>query len=209
MKKQFDPRLYLVTDRTLMRGRTLEAVITAAVAGGVTAVQLREKTCCTREFVLLARRLKKILTPLKTALIINDRLDIVLAADADGLHLGQDDLPLSDARRLLGTDKIIGLSLENLQQLQDPALTQADYLGASPIFLTSTKSDTKGAWGLDGLRQLRQQTSLPIVAIGGIHQGNAAQVLAAGADGIAVVSAICGAPDIHAAAHQLRQHCPP
>lgn len=205
MRCRFDGSLYLVTDQRLMLGRQPESVVMAAVAGGVTAVQLREKEATTREFVHLARRLKGLLTPLAIPLIINDRVDVALAADADGVHVGQQDMLIGDVRRLLGAKRIIGLSIESCEQLADSSVLEADYLGVSPIFATPTKVDTRSTWGLQGLRQLRSMTAKYLVAIGGVNADNAAQILRAGADGIAVVSAICAAAEIEKAAQHLRK----
>jgi len=193
-----------VTDRCLAGARPLPDLVAAAVRGGVTAVQLREKECATREFVELARALKALLAPLGVPLIVNDRADVALAAGADGVHVGQSDMHCSDVRRLLGPSAVIGLSVENPEQaLAAPA--DADYLAVSPLFSTPTKTDTAAEWGVAGLAALRRASGRQLVAIGGIHGGNAARVIAAGADGIAVVSAICAAPDAELAARALRR----
>lgn len=201
---RYDWTLYLVTDRRLAGARPLPDLVAAAVRGGVTAVQLREKECATREFVELARALRALLAPLGVPLIVNDRADVALAACADGVHVGQSDMHCSDVRRLLGPSAVIGLSVENLEQaLAAPA--DADYLAVSPLFCTPTKTDTAAEWGLAGLAALRRASDRQLVAIGGIHSGNAARVIGAGADGIAVVSAICAAPDAELAARTLRR----
>lgn len=200
-----DWSLYLVTDRLLASPRAIEAVVAAAVRGGVTAVQLREKECSTREFVALARKLKEMLTPLAVPLIVNDRADVALAAGADGVHAGQSDMDCRDLRRLLGPGAIIGLSVETLEQAEQAAALPVDYLGVGPIFSTSTKPDAAPAWGIEQLAELRRRTRHVLVAIGGIHAGNAGQAIAAGANGIAVVSAICAAPDPETAARSLRR----
>lgn len=197
-------RLYLVTDGASLRGRALLDVVGAALAGGVSCVQLREKCISTREFVELGLALRTLLAARGVALVINDRLDVALACEADGLHLGQSDMPLDLARRLLPPHMALGLSVENLHQVEQAAHSQADYLGVSPVFATPTKTDTAAPFGLAGLAQARALSPLPLVAIGGIHAGNAQAVLAAGADGLAVVSAICSAADPRAAAAQLR-----
>lgn len=196
--------LMLVTDRTLSRGRPLDEVVAAAVRGGVTAVQLREKTSSGREFLALARRLKDKLDAAGVPLLINDRADVALAVEAAGAHFGQDDLPYPDARRLLGPAADIGLSVETPGQAAEAEGWDVAYLGVSPVFATATKTDTKPPWGLDGLRRLRTLTRHRLVAIGGINAANAADVLEAGADGLAVVSAICSADDPEAAARVLR-----
>lgn len=200
-----DLSLYLVTDRSLCNGRSIEWIVEEAVRGGVTMVQLREKDCSTREFVELAIHLKQKLQTLNVPLIINDRLDIALAANADGLHIGQNDMPYSIARRLLGPDKIIGLSVENMQQAREANNLDVDYIGISPVFGTPTKTDTASPFGLEGVKHVMLFTKHPAVAIGGINQDNAAGIVQAGANGIAVVSAICSANDPEQAARQLKQ----
>lgn len=198
-----DLSLYLVTDRRLAGNRPLTEVIRKSVAGGVSVVQLREKECSSREYLELALSIKKILPP-GIPLIINDRLDVALAAGASGVHLGQNDLPAEAARKHLGPEAIIGLSVENPDQLQKALNLPVDYLAISPIFPTPTKTDTGPAWGLEGLARARQLTSRPLVAIGGLNENNVSEVIRAGADGVAVVSAICAAPDPEQAARRLR-----
>ncbi|MBK1614690.1 thiamine phosphate synthase [Rubrivivax gelatinosus] len=196
-------RLMLVTDDALAGGRPLEEIVAAAVQGGVRCVQLREKHLGTRAFVARGRGLKALLAPRRVPLVINDRVDVALACGADGVHLGQSDMAVEDARRLLPPAVFIGWSVETLDDVRRAAALPLDYLGTSPVFATTTKLDAAPAWGLDGLRAVRAATALPLVAIGGLHAGNAAQVLAHGADGIAVVSAICSAADPEAAAREL------
>lgn len=190
-----------------MGGRSLADVVAAAVQGGVSCVQLREKNLSTREFLAQALMLKKLLAPHGVPLVINDRIDIALACDAEGVHLGQSDLPVDKARRLLPPGIFIGLSVESLEEVLHSATLPLDYLGVSPIFATPTKTDTKHAWGLDGLAAVRAATRLPLVAIGGIHAGNAREVLRAGADSLAVVSVLCAAEDPRGAAANLRTVC--
>lgn len=205
MRRNIDWSLYLVTDRPLSLGRPLEEIVGAAVDGGVTAVQLREKECSTREFVALARKLRALLAPRGIPLLINDRIDVALAAHADGVHIGQTDMPYPDARRLLGPDALIGLSVETAEQATEAAAWDCDYLGVGPLFATATKPDAAPAWGLGRFTALRTTSRHKLVAIGGLNSSNAAAVTAAGADGIAVVSAICSAPDPRAAAAGLRR----
>ena len=200
-------RLYLVTDQALTRGRALEDVVAAAVQGGVTCVQLREKHLGTADFLAQALALKALLAPRHIALVINDRVDVALACGAEGVHLGQSDMPVEDARRLLPADVFIGWSVESMDDVVRSAALPVDYLGVSPIFATPTKTDTKAPWGLHGLQQARAATTLPLVAIGGLHAGNAVEVLRAGADGLALVSALCSADDPQAAAVTLRALC--
>ncbi len=179
-----------MTDRSLARGRSLVDVVRDAVAGGVTCVQLREKDCSTRDFLHEALLLKDILKPVGVPLIINDRVDIALAAGADGVHLGQSDMPIRYARRLGPPEWIIGVSAGSVQEAVKAEEEGADYIGASPVFNTPTKTDTVQPLGLEGLRQMRGAVSVPLVAIGGINTGNLKEVIMAGADGVAVVSAI-------------------
>ncbi|WP_449371063.1 thiamine phosphate synthase [Thiomonas sp.] len=197
-------RLHLVTDAALCGPRGVQAVAAEAVRGGATCVQLREKHLDTRLFVERARALKSLLAPLGVPLIINDRLDVALAVGADGVHVGQSDMPPEVVRRWM-PQALIGLSVENPEQVRAAAGLPVDYLGVSPVFATPSKSDAAPALGLDGLRALRALTGLPLVAIGGIDLDNAAQVMRAGADGLAVVRALCAAPDPAAAARALRQ----
>ena len=196
-------KLYLVTDRELSLGRSLEEVVSEAVAGGVTMVQLREKDAATGEFVELGRRLMSLLKPLGVPLIINDRVDVALAVDADGVHIGQSDMSYTDARRLLGPEKIIGLSVENFEDLEAANKLDVDYIGISPVYGTPTKTDTAEPFGLEGLKEAVRLSLHPTVAIGGMNVATAGEVIAAGADGIAVVSAICSAASARDAAAEL------
>lgn len=201
--KHFDLSLYLVTDRSLSLGRPLEYVVEEAVKGGVTMVQLREKECSSKEFYLQAMALKKCLKPYNIPLIINDRLDIALACDAEGLHIGQSDLPYEVARKILGKDKIIGLSVENKQDALDANKLDVDYIGISPVFDTPTKTDTAQELGLAGVHEISLVSKHPGVGIGGINNSNALKIIQAGADGISVVSAIMSAADPRQAASEL------
>ena len=196
-------KLYLVTDRDLSLGRSLEEIVREAVAGGVTMVQLREKDAATGEFVELGRRLMSLLKPLGVPLIINDRVDVALAVDADGVHIGQSDMSYADARRLLGPDKIIGLSVENFEDLEAANKLDVDYIGISPVYGTPTKTDTAEPFGLEGLKEAVRLSLHPTVAIGGMNVATAGEVIAAGADGVAVVSAICSAASARDAAAEL------
>ncbi len=193
-------RLCLVTDRRLTGARPLLDIVGAAVRGGATMVQLREKEATTRAFLDEARALKAMLEPLGVAFLVNDRLDVALAVDADGLHVGQDDMPVADARRLLGPGKIIGLSITEPGQALRANAAAADYLGVGPIYAQQTKGDAAAPLGVEGLRQVRRLTRTPIFAIGGLTPENSAPVLAAGAEGLAVVSAIVAACDPEQAA---------
>lgn len=201
---QPDYSLYLVTDRTLSCGRSLTEVVEEAVAGGVTCVQLREKNCSTRQFVEEGLALQEILTPKKIPLIVNDRIDVAMAIGADGVHLGQDDMEIMHARRVLGLDCIIGISVESLADARQATAAGADYLGVSPVFATPTKTDTAPPLGLEGLKAIRMEVDLPLVAIGGINSENCASVIGAGADGLAVVSALMSTSSPRQAAVELR-----
>ena len=197
--------VYLVTDRPLCLGRSLKSVVTDAVRAGVSCVQLREKTVSTKEFLNLALALKQVLASADIPLIINDRVDIALAAKADGVHLGQTDMPYETARKLLGPKAVIGLSVETWADVTGAQDLDVDYLGVSPIFATPTKTDTKAPWGLDGLARIRAYSRHPLVAIGGLSAANARDIITAGADAVAVVSAICSAKDPFTAARNLVQ----
>ena len=196
-------KLYLVTNRGLSLGRSLEEVVSEAVAGGVTMVQLREKDTSTGEFIRLACKLSDLLRPLGIPLIINDRVDVALAADADGVHIGQSDMPYEIARKLLGPDKIIGLSVENMNDLLRANELDVDYIGISPVYGTPTKTDTAEPFGLEGLRKAVELSVHPTVAIGGMNARTISDVIAAGADGVAVVSAICSADSPRLVANEL------
>lgn len=187
--------LYLVTDRRLCGNKSLEEVILQAVKGGVSYVQLREKEIATRYFIEEALRVKKILKPYKVPLIINDRVDVALASGADGVHIGQEDMPYEIARKLMGPKAIIGLSVETWEDVEVSQKLDISYIGVSPIYATPTKIDTKGAWGLEGLARIKAFSRHPLVAIGGINESNVKDVVVAGARCVAVVSAICASPD--------------
>jgi thiamine-phosphate pyrophosphorylase len=205
MKHTVDWSLYLVTDRDLAGARPIEEVVASAVNGGVSVVQLREKNCSTLEYINLAKRIKSITDSKRIPLIINDRLDVAQAAGADGVHVGQNDMPYSDARRILGPDAIIGLTVETPEQARAADTLDADYLGVSAIFATPTKTDTMNEWGISGLSELRKKSRHILVAIGGLNKQNVQQIISAGADGVAVVSAICAAVDPENASRELRE----
>jgi hydroxymethylpyrimidine kinase/phosphomethylpyrimidine kinase/thiamine-phosphate diphosphorylase len=196
--------LYWVTDPAGLLEATWLQQVQAAVRGGVSCVQLRSKTASTRDLVRWGHALKTLLAPHGVPLVINDRLDVALAVNAEGLHLGQSDLLPADARRLMPAHMWLGWSIEQLDQLQLARVQPVDYLAISPVFATPTKGDAAEPLGLAGLRWARQQTALPLVAIGGMHAGSLAEVVAAGADSVAVVRAISDAPDPEQAARVLR-----
>jgi thiamine-phosphate pyrophosphorylase len=195
--------LYLVADRGYPSRLALLDAIAAAVAGGVTLVQLRDKGADARAFVREAIAVRELLKPKGVKLIVNDRIDVARAANADGVHLGQSDLPPSLARKMLGPQAMIGLSVENAAQLDDAECRAADYLGVGPVFATATKSDAAPPIGLDGLKDIVTRTKMPVGAIGGIDAGNAASVMKTGVHGICVVSAILGSADPKGAAEAL------
>ncbi|WP_049535366.1 thiamine phosphate synthase [Vibrio harveyi] len=195
-------RLYLVTDDQQDLA-TLKRVVRKAVEGGVTMVQVREKHGDVRAFIERAQAVKDILKDTDVPLIINDRVDVALAVDADGVHLGQSDMPTIIARELIGPNKILGLSIENEEQLAEADSLPIDYIGLSAIFATPTKTNTKKHWGIDGLKMALVTTSLPIVAIGGINESNIPQLSVTGVHGLALVSAICHAEDPKAASEYL------
>ncbi|EIJ2378960.1 thiamine phosphate synthase [Vibrio alginolyticus] len=195
-------RLYLVTDDQQDLA-TLKRVVRKAVEGGVTMVQVREKHGDVRAFIERAQAVKDILKDTNVPLIINDRVDVALAVDADGVHLGQSDMPATIARELIGPNKILGLSIENEEQLAEADSLPIDYIGLSAIFATPTKTNTKKFWGIDGLKMALETTSLPIVAIGGINESNIPQLSATGVHGLALVSAICHAENPTKAAEYL------
>jgi thiamine-phosphate pyrophosphorylase len=197
-------RLYLVTDAVLCTTPDLVTTVRLAVANGVTMVQLREKTATTAQRVQMALALKEALAGTGVPLVVNDDVAAAVAADVDGAHIGQGDMSIAQARALLGPDKILGLSCETSQAVQaaDPALV--DYLGLGPVFGTATKTDHAQPIGLDGLAQLVALSPLPNVAIGGMKATHIGDVHKSGADGMAVVSAICGQADPAAATRAFK-----
>jgi thiamine-phosphate pyrophosphorylase len=203
-KAKIDCSLYLVTDRGLSLGRSNLEIIRAGVAGGVTMVQLREKDATTREFFEEGLKIREFLGEHNIPLIINDRLDIALALDADGIHVGQDDMPVAVARRILGEGKIIGASVFTPAEAREAEAAGADYLGLSPIFITSTKPDLTAQLGIDGIAPIRQAVRIPVVGIGSMNVGNAFAAVRAGLDGVAVVSAVCSHRDPEAAARAIK-----
>jgi thiamine-phosphate pyrophosphorylase len=197
--------LYLVTDRGLCGKKSLEEVVIQAVKGGAAYVQLREKEISTRFFVKEAVKIKKILEPYKVPLIINDRVDVALACGAEGVHIGQEDMPYEIVRKLMGRKAIIGLSVETWEDVVASQKLDVDYIGVSPVFSTPTKTDTKDAWGIEGLARIKAFSRHPLVAIGGLNESNIKEVVKAGAQCVAVVSAICASPDPEAAASKINE----
>jgi len=196
-------KLCLVTDEKLCMGRSLTDVVRKAVEGGVTMVQLREKNADTRTFIEKALTLKEVLKPFQVPLIINDRVDVALTVKADGIHIGQKDMPYELLKKIIPESMIVGLSVETMEQIQIANNYKVDYLGISPIFATPTKTDTSGCWGIEGLKKARNSTNHKLIAIGGISNTNVKTIIDAGANGIAVVSAICSAEDPQKAASEL------
>lgn len=198
-----DLSVYVITDRRIARGRPHEEIAAAAVAGGATAVQLREKELTTRELVAIAARTLALTRAAGVPLIIDDRVDIALATDADGVHLGPDDLSVADARRLLGPRKIVGASAGTEAEAAAAERDGADYLGVGSVFGTASKADAGKPIGIDTMRRIVRAVRIPIVAIGGITHANAAEAIGAGAAGVAVISAVVADPDITAATRRL------
>lgn len=205
MKRELNLDLYLVTDRGLSLGRPLDDIVRAAVKGGVTLVQLREKNCLTKEFIEIANKLLEILKPLEIPLLINDRLDVALAVKADGVHIGQGDMPYEIAREMLGPDAIIGLSVESVEDAVEAEKLDVDYLGISPVFSTPTKTDISHELGIGGIKKIKEVSSHKLVGIGGMNSSTAGEVITAGVDGVAVVSAICSADNPEKASRELKE----
>lgn len=203
MNPKPDYSLTLVTDRLRMSTDTLERAVEQALIGGCTMIQLREKNCSSKKFYQLARSIKAVTDKYRTPLIINDRIDIALAVNAAGVHIGQSDIPAEAARKLLGADRLLGVSATCVEEAQKAARAGADYLGVGALFPSRTKTDALSV-SMDELLKIRQSVFLPIVVIGGICKENAAQFRPLGIDGIAVVSAIIAQPDIARAAAELK-----
>lgn len=196
--------LYVVTDSDLSKGRTDTEVARLAYEGGADAVQLRMKHSDGREMLEQAMEIRKVADEFCKFFFVNDRVDIAMASGADGVHLGQSDIPLEVARDLMGETAIIGISVDNVDQAIAAAEGGADYIGIGSIFNTSTKPDAKQGVGLGAIYEIREAVDIPIVAIGGINRGNIQDVVRAGADAAAVVSAVVAQDDVKAAAHELR-----
>lgn len=198
-----DYSLYLVTDRSVLKCGDLFGAVEEALQGGVSLVQLREKEVSSRDFYNIALRMKELLNAYNTPLIINDRLDIALAVNAAGLHIGQEDIPLEVARRIMGPQRIIGYSVSNVEQAISGEKQGVDYLGAGPVFLTASKSDAGEPIGVDGLRLIRESVKVPVVAIGGVGLDNLEQVWETGVSGVSVISAILGSQEIGTTARKF------
>ena len=196
--------MYPVVDAALLRGRPLGPVVAAAVRGGGRIVQVRAKAAADAAFLTLALEAVAAARAEGGLVLVNDRPDIALLAAADGVHLGQDDLPPRDARAVLGASPLVGLSTHDAAQVEAAAGEPLDYIAVGPVFPTLTKSDAHPVIGLSGVRAARARTRLPLVAIGGITAANAAEVIAAGADGVAVVAAVLAEDDVATAVRRLR-----
>jgi thiamine-phosphate pyrophosphorylase len=196
-------RLHVLTDHQWSRGRDNLTVIKAAIDGGATTIQLRNKTASTSVLIEEGLALRALTRERGVLLIVNDRVDVALAIDADGAHVGQDDMPAPLARKLLGSNRILGVSVSNNTEAQAAIAADADYLGVSPIFSTFTKTDAGPATGIQLLTELATHHKIPLVAIGGINVENTTEIIRAGATGIAVITAVVYAEDIAAAAYQL------
>lgn len=201
-------RLYIILDPSVCPERSLVEVLTASAEAGASLFQYRNKTASMKEAYVEALALRQAATKAGVLFIVNDRCDLALAVDADGVHLGQGDLPLDLARKVMGPDKLIGISTHNPDQVRDASAGKPDYLGFGPIFPPGSKQDHDPVVGLEGLRAMRKLTSLPIFAIGGIQIGQVGEVMEAGADGVAVISAILKAADVREAVRAFLARMP-
>ena len=204
MKPKIDYSIYLVTDRDLMSTETLEEAVEQAIIGGCTLVQLREKDCSSLDFYHTAVKVKEITDKYNVSLLINDRLDIALAVDAAGVHVGQSDLPVSVVRKVIGDDKIIGISAGTLEDALQGQRDGADYLGVGAMYATGTKKDANPT-SMEELKKIRENVSLPIVVIGGINEERVKDFKGTGIDGLAIVSAIIAHKDIAEAARRINK----
>lgn len=197
--------LYVVTDRKQAKGRSHHEVVEMALAGGADVIQLRDKDMDDRGLLALASDLRELTARMGALLIVNDRPDIALASNADGVHLGQDDMPVAAVRRILPPSMIVGASVGTVSEAVRAGEEGASYVALSPVFSTGSKDDAGPGRGLEMLSRMKDAVSIPVVAIGGIDGSNAASVIEAGADGIAVISAVVSQDDIEASARSLRQ----
>lgn len=202
MKHNIDYKLYLVTDRNILKNTDICTAVEDAIKGGVTVVQIREKDIKTLDFYNVAKKIKDVTDKYNIPLIINDRIDIALAINTDGVHLGQDDMPCSIARRILGKDKIIGISASTLEEALKAEKDGADYIGVGAIFSTNTKKDADDV-SIETLKEIKRKVSIPVVAIGGINRENVTLLKETNIDGVAVISDILGTEDIYASAKCL------
>lgn len=201
-KNEIDYTLYLCTDRELMSTETLEEAVERAIKGGCTVIQLREKDCTSQEFYETTKRIYEITKKFNVPLIINDRVDIALAVNADGVHVGQSDLPAAVVRSIIGEDKIVGVSATNLSEAKQAVLDGADYLGVGAMYQTDTKTDAQTVT-MEELKAIRSAVDVPVVVIGGINQKTLDNFKGMGIDGLAVVSAVIAADNIEQAAQDM------
>ncbi len=199
----YDYSLYVITDQKLAGNRSLATIVQSAINGGATIIQYREKTAATGEMIKQAGALHELTVKAKIPLIVNDRIDVALAIDADGVHVGQEDMPAVLARKLIGSKKILGVSVKTVEQAQQAVHAGADYLGVGDIFGTTSKSDAGTPLGLAIIEEIVDAVSIPVIGIGGITKENATQVIASGANGIAIISAVFGKPYPEEEAKQL------
>ncbi|MEN6521983.1 MAG: thiamine phosphate synthase [Armatimonadota bacterium] len=209
LPKQVITGLYVITDGRFEPDRGHIAITAAAIAGGAPVVQLRETNLADRDLLEVARRIRTLTLDAGITFIINNRLDIAIACNADGLHIGQDDFPASAARKILGPSAIIGVSTSNVEEALKAETDGADYVGVGPVFSTMTKLDAGEAVGLETVTRIKQAVRLPVVAIGGISISNIRSVALAGADSAAVISAVTGAPDMAGAVKALSEEFRP
>jgi thiamine-phosphate pyrophosphorylase len=198
--------LHVLSDEGLSRGRPHVEVMREAIMGGATVIQLRDKTSSTRRLIEIGRTLRALTRAAGVTFIVNDRADVAFAVDADGVHVGQDDLPATEARRIVGPRKIVGVSASHVAEAIQAERDGADYIGAGTIYATGSKSDAGAPIGVEGLAQIARAVSIPVVAIGGIKASNAMACIAAGAVGVAVISAVVSADDVRQAARELRDN---
>lgn len=201
--KIFDPKIYVITDSRLARGRTAFDVVEQAIAGGATCIQLREKELTTREYYQIAEKVRELTFSKGVAFIVNDHLDVALALDADGVHIGADDLPAVAARRIMPPEMVLGVTARNVQQALQFQEAGASYLGVGSVYATGTKENTGKPIELHGLAEVCQAVKIPVVGIGGIDAERAGEVITAGASGVAVVSAVVAAEDISRATREV------
>ncbi|MBK1812700.1 thiamine phosphate synthase [Clostridium sp. YIM B02505] len=204
MKSNIDYKLYLVTDRGILKGRDIAVAVEDAIKGGATVVQLREKDITTSDFYKVALKVKEVTSSYGVPLIINDRIDIALAVDAEGIHVGQSDMPCEIVRKIVGQDKIVGVSTSTIEEAKKAEKDGADYIGVGAIFPTISKDDAKSV-SIELLKAIKESISIPVVAIGGISSKNVALLKPANIEGVAIISDILGKDDIALAAKELKE----
>ena len=202
-------RLHVLTDTVLQNRFSHLELTELAISGGADTIQFRQKKGSTKELIEIARGMKRLCTEKGAVFIVNDRIDVAIAADADGVHLGQDDFPIPLARKLLGEDRIIGGSAATVEEIETCIREGADYVGFGPVYPTGSKDDAGPVSGIDFLKRIVSSTPVPVIAIGGIDQSNASHVMGAGAHGIAVISAVCCREDPQKAARDLHDMVAP